>query len=119
MIIDWLYHSTATEVNEEKMPKSSKPAVLVISVTTSTGQVIQHAYPAPNTTEGVADLISRTTTRIDDAFNPSTPKGFILENPVVIYNLDHVVSIKVDGLSEHQLTNLAQITEKRLGFNNA
>ncbi len=101
------------------MPNSSKTAILVISVTTSTGQVGRHAYPAPNTPEGVADLISRTTTRIDDAFNPATPKGFILENPVVIYNLDHVVSIKVDGLSENQLTDIAQKTEQRLGFNSA
>ncbi len=98
------------------MSNSSNTAILVVSVTTSTGQIIQHAYPAPNTPEGVADLIARTTSRIDDAFNPSTPRGFILENPVVIYNLDHVVSIKVDGLSENQLSDIAHKTEQRLGF---
>ena len=95
------------------------PGVLVISVKMSTGEVNQHGYPVPGSKEGVSELISRTTARIDDAFNPATPRGFILENPVTIYNLDHVLSISIQGLSPDQLGEIARKTEQRLGFKRA
>lgn len=92
------------------------PAIYVITVKLSNGQVNQHSYSVPTTQNGVADLIARTTARIDDAFNPATPHGFILENPLVIYNLDHVMAISVEGLSDEQLSELARRTEQKLGF---
>jgi hypothetical protein len=95
---------------------SPSPAILVLAVTTTTGQVIRHAYQAPESKKGMSDLVARTTARIDDAFNPATPRGFVLENPVVIYNLDHVVSITIDGLSDHELSDIAQKTRQKLGF---
>ena len=66
--------------------------------------------------DGVSDLIKKTIARIDDAFNPETSKGFVLENPVIIYNLDNVISIGVDGLSNTDLADIARGTEKILGF---
>jgi hypothetical protein len=92
------------------------PGILVISVKMSTGEVTQHGYPVPGSEEGVAELISRTIARIDDAFNPATPRGFILENPVTIYNLDQVLSISIQGLSPEQLDEIARKTEQHLGF---
>jgi len=90
--------------------------ILFLSVTTTTGQVTRHAYQAPKSDEGMKDLVARTTARIDDAFNPATARGFVLENPVVIYNLDHVVSITIDGLSDNDLADIAEKTEQKLGF---
>lgn len=92
------------------------PVILVLSVTTISGQVTRHTYQAPQSKEGVSDLVARTTARIDDAFDPATPRGFVLENPMVIYNLDHVVSITIGGLSDHDLSELAQKTRQKLGF---
>ena len=95
---------------------SVTPAIYVITVKLSNGQTNQHSYPVPTTQDGVADLIARTTARIDDAFNPATSRGFILENPLVIYNLDDVMAISVEGLSDEQLSELARKTEQKLGF---
>ncbi len=92
------------------------PVALILSVHLSTGQVQRHTYPIPTSQEGIADLIKKTIARIDDAFNPETSRGFVLENPVVIYNLDKVISIGVDGLSNTDLADIARGTEKILGF---
>ena len=92
------------------------PVALVLSVQLVTGQIQKHAYPIPSSQEGVAELVKKTIARIDDAFNPETSRGFVLENPVVIYNLDNVMSIGVDGLSNTDLADIARGTEKMLGF---
>ena len=92
------------------------PVILVLTVATANGRVTRHSYPAPQTEQGMADLVARTTGRIDDAFNPATPRGFVLENPLVIYNLDQVVSISIEGLSDSDLAEIAEKTEQKLGF---
>ena len=97
-------------------PSGQLPVALVLSVQLVTGQIQQHAYPIPSSQEGVAELVKKTIARIDDAFNPETSRGFVLENPVVIYNLDNVISIGVDGLSNTDLSDIARGTEKTLGF---
>ena len=101
---------------EQILPIAQSSSIFIISVKMSNGEINQHGYPVPKSQEGVTDLISRTTARIDDAFNPATSKGFILENPVTIYNLDHVMAISVQGLSPEQLAEIARKTEQRLGF---
>ena len=92
------------------------PVALILSVRSTTGQIQQHTYPIPSSQEGIADLVKKTIARIDDAFNPETSRGFVLENPVVIYNLDNVISISVDGLSNTDLADIAHGTGKILGF---
>ena len=92
------------------------PVALILSVRSTTGQIQQHTYPIPSSQEGIADLVKKTIARIDDAFNPETSRGFVLENPVVIYNLDNVISIGVNGLSNTDLADIARGTEQILGF---
>lgn len=101
---------------KQTLPIANLTGFLIISVKLSNGEINQHNYAVPQTQEGVTELIARTTARIDDAFNPATPRGFILENPVTIYNLDHVMAISVQGLSPEQLEDIARKTEQSLGF---
>ena len=93
------------------------PITLIISVKLVNGEISRHTYPIPSSDEEVRQLVARTIARVDDAFNPDTPHGFVLENPVVIYNLENVMAISVEGLSEQQLQEIAQGAEKTLGFN--
>ncbi|MBH51607.1 MAG: hypothetical protein CL785_00420 [Chloroflexi bacterium] len=93
------------------------PITLIISVKLVSGEISRHTYAIPPSQDEVQELIARTIARIDDAFNPETPHGFVLENPVVIYNLQNVMAISVEGLSEQQLHAIAEGAEKTLGFN--
>ena len=99
------------------MTEGGFPITLIISVKLVSGEILRHSYPVPHSEDAMRQLIAKTIARIDDAFNLETPHGFVLENPVVIYNLENVMAISIDGLSDLQLQEIAQGAEKTLGFN--
>ena len=101
---------------ERAVPTAAGPRVLVLAVKLTTGEVQRHSYPVPASPGEVEDLIARTTARINYAFNPQTPRGFVLENPLALYNLDHVMVISIEGLTDEQLHRIARAAEQRLGF---
>lgn len=91
-----------------------------IIVTLATGENRTHKYEVDASPAETTAWVTQHTTMLNRSMVTRTARSFVLENPTIVYNCDHVASVQIGFVDADQyasmITDIENEIPSQLGF---